>query len=97
MNEHQHSGENIGGRRDSPLASAGGNSPVLGSPILDSGRSALDRSGSQQFGDRHAPAMPKYRTEWRRGAMKRAASVSISTSMVAGYAARPIGKRTTTP
>ena len=56
MNEHQHSGENIGGRRDSPLASAGGNSPVLGSPILDSGRSALDGSGSQQFGDRRAPS-----------------------------------------
>ena len=57
MNEHQHSGENIGGRRDSPLASAGGNSPVLGSPMVDSGRSAaLDRSGPQQFGDRRAPS-----------------------------------------
>jgi hypothetical protein len=75
MNEHQHSGENIDGRRDSPLASAGGNSPVLGSPVLDSGRSAaLDRSGPQQFGDRRAPSHAEvpHRMATRRDETRRA-------------------------
>ena len=74
MNEHQHSGENIGGRRNSPLASAGGNSPVLGSPILDSGRSALDGSGPQQFGDRRAPSHAEvpHRMATRRDETRRA-------------------------
>ena len=92
MNEHQHSGENIGGRRDSPLASAGGNSPVLGSPVLDSGRSAaLDRSGPQQFGDRRAPSHAEvpHRMATRRDETRRAGEHQ--------YRRPPIHKRTTTP